>query len=254
MEKNIVKTPTYVNSPGIVRMDFLTPDFSALVDNKGYDAIWERALPCPCGKRQGAVMSTCKNCGGSGWVFINPMQIKVVAQSINKDTQYKEWSQERLGTASFTVRPEYHLSFMDKITLLNSSSRSCENRIVYYQGNDFLINVVYPIDSVVEIFKFISPFDSLQLISTENYTIKNRFVKFLNGVVSQGDSLTISYEHKVQYHILDLNHDVRNTILLDDKSREEGLKLPISAIGRRTDLVIDAQNYEGTNLIDNSYL
>jgi len=254
MEKKIIKTPTYVNSPGIVRMDFLTPDFSALIDNKGYDAVWERALPCPCAKRQGAVQSTCRNCGGTGWVFINPMQIKVVAQSINKDTKYKEWSQERLGTASFTVRPEYHLSFMDKLTLLNSSTRSCENRIVYYQDNKFLINVVYPIDSVIEIFKFVSPFEPLVLIDASNYTIQGRFVSFSNNVVKQGDSLTISYDHKVQYHILDLNHDVRNTILLDDKSREEGLLLPVSAVGRRVDLVIDAQNYEGTNLVDNSYL
>ena len=43
MEKKIIKTPTYVNAPGIVRVDFLDPDFSALVDNKGYDAIWARS-------------------------------------------------------------------------------------------------------------------------------------------------------------------------------------------------------------------
>ena len=254
MEKKIIKTPTYVNAPGIVRLDFLSPDFSALIDNKGYDAIWERALPCPCAKREGAYMSNCVNCQGTGWVFINPMQIKVVAQSLNKDTKYKEWSQERLGTASFTVRPEYHLSFMDKITLLDTVSRDSENRVVYYVDDSFLINTIYPIDEIIEIFKFESPLLPLLKLDPEDYTFNGRFVQFKEGVVKTGDSVTVSYDHKVQYHILDLNHDIRNTIILDHYSREEQLALPISAVGRRVDIVIDSMDYRGTNLVDNSYL
>lgn len=254
MEKKIIKTPTYVNAPGIVRVDFFDPDFSALVDNKGYDAIWERAIPCPCAKRQGAIMSNCVNCQGTGWVFINPTQIKVVAQSLNKDTKYKEWSQERLGTASFTVRPEYHLNFMDKITLLNSCSRDSENRLVFFFEDKLMINTIYPIDSVIDIFKFVSPSLPLQRLDPSSYSIKDRFVVFAEGVVNKGDSVTVSYDHKVQYHILDLNHDIRNTIKLDDVSREKLLELPISAVGRRVHNVVDAYDFNGTNLVDNSYL
>lgn len=254
MPKKIIKTPTFVNTPGVIRVDFWDPDFSMLIDNKGYDAIWERALPCPCSKRQGAVLSNCMNCGGTGWVFINPLKIKVVASSINKDTKYKEWSQERIGTASFTVRPEYHLNFMDKITLENSSSRDSENRIVYFLENKFLISTIYPIGGIIDIFKFVSPSAPLQKIDSKDYEIQDRFVIFKNGVVTQGDSLTISYDHKVQYHILDLNHDVRNTIALDYSSREEHIQLPISAVGRRVHNVLDAKDLSGTNLFDNSYL
>ena len=271
MNKKVIKTTTYVNAPGIIRTDFFDPDFSVLVDNKGYDAVWERAIPCPCAKRQGAVMSSCKNCQGTGWVFINPKQIKVIAQSLNKDTKYKEWSQERLGTASFTVRPEYHLGFMDKITLLNSSSVESENRIVYSLGNELLISTIYAIDEVIDVFKFVGPDWPLQLISKDDYSIAScadfnldfsedfrvspspSFLEFKSGVVKVGDSVTISYKHKVQYHILDLNHDVRNTIVLDNDSREQPLALPISAIGRRVAQVIDASNYQGDNLFDNSY-
>lgn len=255
MKKNITETLTYVNAPGIIRLDFLHPDFSALIDNKGYDAIWERAIPCPCAKRQGAPMSNCQNCQGTGWVFINPMQIKVVSQSLNKETKYKEWSQERLGTASFTVRPEYHLNFMDKITLLNTSSRESENRLVYIIDGQKMINTIYPILEVVEIFKFSGINSKLQLLDKSSYSVQDRFVVF-NGTadIKEKDSLTITYDHNVQYHILDLNHDIRNTIVLDNYSREEQLLLPISAIGRRVHNVIDAQNYAGNNLLDNSYL
>lgn len=254
MDKKIIKTPTYVNAPGIIRTDFFSPDFDVLVDNKGYDVIWERAIPCPCAKRQGATMTNCKNCQGTGWVFINPTQIKAIAQSINKDTKYKEWSQERLGTASFTVRHEYHLNFMDKLTLLGSSSRDSENRIVYFYENQWLINTIYPIDKIIDIFKFVSPTEPLQLLSPDSYFVQDHFVIFTPGTVQNGDSVTISYEHKVQYHILDLNHDVRNTILLDDTSREVPLQLPISAVGRRVHNVIDAVDFIGSSLFDNSYL
>ena len=45
MEKKIVETKA--SYPGVPRVDFLYPDFDALVDNKGYEVIWERAIPCP---------------------------------------------------------------------------------------------------------------------------------------------------------------------------------------------------------------
>lgn len=114
MEKKIVETKA--SYPGVPRVDFLYPDFDALVDNKGYEVIWERAIPCPCSKRV-QHQSTCRNCGGSGWVFINPTRIKAVCQSLNKNTRYKDWSVEMLGTAAITVKSMFHLNFMDKIMI-----------------------------------------------------------------------------------------------------------------------------------------
>ena len=252
MGKSIIKTPNYVNKAGIVRVDFWTPDFDALVDNKGYDVIWERAIPCPCGRRQ-THMSVCQNCMGTGWVFLNPTQIKAVAQSINKDTKYKEWSQERLGTASFTVRSDCHLNFMDKLTLLNSVSRESENLLVKTFNDKLFISTIYPVDKVVEIFKFDQPYNPLVLLPIDQVEIKDHFITLPKDLVKVGDSLTITYEHKVQYHIIDLNHDVRNSIALDNKSQEQPINLPISAIGRRVHNVIDALNYTQDNLFDNSY-
>lgn len=252
MKGTPIKTPTYVNSPGIIRTDFWTPDFDVLVDNKGYDVVWEKAVPCPCGHRQNTNQSSCRNCLGTGWVFINPMQIKAIATSLNRDTKYKEWSQEMLGTASFTVRHEYHLNFMDRLTILNSSSMQSENLIVKRWGDRKFVIAVYPIDSIREIFRFVNGDSPLELISDNHYTIENNFIRFDN-YLKEGDSISVTYEHKVQYHIIDLNHDVRNTIMLDNQSREQDIYLPIAAVGRRVQYVLDAYNYSGDNIIDNSY-
>ena len=252
MSKKVIKTPNYVNKPGVIRVDFWTPDFDMLIDNKGYDVVWERAIPCPC-KRNQTTMSVCQNCMGTGWVFINPTQIKAVAQSINKDTKYKEWSQERLGTASFTVKSNCHLNFMDKLTLLHSVSRESENLIVRNFEGKLFVSTIYPVDKLIEIFKFNQPYKPLELLPLTNIEVKDHFIVLPPNLVQPGSSITITYEHKVQYHIIDLNHDVRNSIALDNKSQEQVIDLPISAIGRRVHNVIDSLNYTQDNLFDNSY-
>lgn len=250
-QKKIIKTQ--VNYVGIPRVDFISPDFDALVDNKGYDVIWERAIPCPCSKRQ-QPHSTCKNCQGVGWVFINPTQIKAVGQSINKDTQYKDWSMELLGTISLTVKSMYHLNFMDRITLLGAEVPQSENLLVKDYDGQAYANTIYSINSVIDIFEFTFEDEPLKLlIQGEDYTFEGNKVLFLKDL-SEGTSVSISYMHNVQYNVLDLPHDIRQTIIMDNMSREQILKLPISAIARRSHNVLDAPNFNGDNIFDNSYL
>ena len=226
MEKKIVETKA--SYPGVPRVDFLYPDFDALVDNKGYEVIWERAIPCPCSKRV-QHQSTCRNCGGSGWVFINPTRIKAVCQSLNKNTRYKDWSVEMLGTAAITVKSMFHLNFMDKITIENSISPQSEVLIAREWNG--------------------------QLYAFIDYTFElNRIVFFPSSCVREGSSVSVTYEHKVQYNIIDLNHDIRNTFILDNKSRENNTNMPIAAIMRRVHNVIDAPNLTDDNLVNNSYL
>lgn len=250
-QKKIIKTQ--VEYVGIPRVDFITPDFDALVDNKGYDVIWERAIPCPCSARQ-QPLSTCKNCQGVGWVFINPTQIKAVGQSINKDTQYKEWSMELLGTISLTVKSMYHLNFMDRITLIGAESPQSENLLVKYHEGFYYVNTIYKINSIIDIFEFVDQYEPLRLlVEGEDYRFEENRVIFLKGL-SEKTSVSVSYMHNVQYNVLDLPHDIRQTIIMDNMSREQILKLPISAIARRSHNVLDAPNFTGDNIFDNSYL
>lgn len=238
---------------GIPRTDFLTPDFSALVEQKGVDVIWERAIPCPCSKRQ-VHMSVCRNCRGTGWVFINPTLIKAVVSSINRDTKYKEWSTELLGTVSITVRPEHHLNYMDKFTIQNSSAIQSEVLEVKFSNDKLYVNTIYPTTSIVEIFKYQGPSLPLKLIQQDFDINEDHFVTFVAGKeLKEGDYITITYKHNIVYNILDLPHDVRNTYILNNLSREELLKLPISAIARRTHNVIDSLDFDGDNVFDNSY-
>ena len=77
---------------------------------------------------------------------------------------------------------------------------------------------------------------------------------FPSSCVREGSSVSVTNEHKVQYNITDLNHDIRNTFILDNKSRENNTNMPIAAIMRRVHNVIDAPNLTDDNLVNNSYL
>ena len=248
-EKIITKTRT--NTIGSIRTDFIPSSFDVLIEQKGYDVIWERAIPCPCSERQ-VHKSSCLNCAGTGWVFINPTQIKAVITSINKSTKFKEWSVEMLGTFSVTVQSPYKLSFMDKMTVINSLSPHSEVLKTFSIDNKIISKTIYPIEKILDIFLFESPTSKLILLEKDvDYTFHNNEIVYLT--IDSEKYVSVNYQHKLQYNILDLNHDVRNTVLLDSSSREVPTEMPISAVARRIHNVIGDYSMPGVDLFNNSY-
>ncbi len=250
-EKRISKTSE--NTIGYMRLDFEKGQFDALVEMKGYPVIWERAIPCPCAKMgQSASKTSCKNCAGTGWVFINPTEIKGLITSINKSTKYKEWSVELLGTFAVTVTSVNRLNFMDRLTIKGSRAVHSENLLVKQTASKKFIRTIYSILEVVDIFKFDNVYNKLKLLKyQEDYTYSGNQIVFTT--LEYGDSVTVTYLHELQYHILDLNHDVRNTVVLDNYSQEQVKELPISAVARRTHIVINTYEFQGDEIFNNSY-
>jgi len=247
-------TKSSENTTGFLRLDFNKDQFDALIETKGYPLVWERAIPCPCSKQgESANKSSCKNCIGTGWVFLNPMEIKGLVTSINKDTKYKEWSIELLGTFAITVNSKNRLNFMDRITVLGSRTTHSEVLKVKRSETKYFVRTIYPIIEVVDIFKFESVYNKLKLLKfEEDYIFNGDQVVFLKNI-KHDDSITVSYLHQLQYHILDLNHDVRNTVVLDNYSREQNKELPISAIARRSHVVVNSYEFAGDEIFNNSY-
>ena len=246
----IATPPKLTSSP---RVDFLTPDFDALVWNKGYDVVYEKAIQCPCSMRTQNYQSSCMNCMGSGWIFINPVQTKAVLQSINRNTKYQQWSQEMLGTISVTMENRFQLSFMDKLRVIDSTIIYAENVLVRNFEGQLYAYTIYPIIDITECFLFIDVKSKLQfLINGVDFTFQENKILFNSSNIKEGSSISVRYIHNLQYNIIDINHDVRNSYLLDNRSREQQNLLPIGAIGRKSHYIIDALNVDGTNIYDNS--
>ena len=94
--------------------------FDAAIWQKGYDCYVEKAIECPCrgDAENHSALPNCQNCGGVGWVFLNPVKTIALITGVNRDTKYKQWSQELIGNVSITLRDIEQAGFMDRITLL----------------------------------------------------------------------------------------------------------------------------------------
>ena len=87
-KKSILTAHPIVNktqpSLGLPKVGWDVSKFEGLIYNHGYDAYIERALRCPCvDKSTGQAQSTCQNCLGRGWLFVDKRETKIVAQGMD---------------------------------------------------------------------------------------------------------------------------------------------------------------------------
>lgn len=261
---NPIISQTPPNLQGQSRVDLRKRDFDAIVWQKGYDVYLDKALRCPC--RSGndhQALSSCKNCGGSGWLYLNRYKTKMVLQSMNLDTKFKEWSEERIGTVRITSMNRDELAFMDRITVIEG--RTIVNDVVFpkdYYG-ELRARVNYEILEIDEIFLFSSAgaplkrlfegvdFDILQ----DNQGRPTNLLRF-DQQYSGMDQMTVSirYQYAPQFHVMDVTRQIMNTQELDKSTGADIISdMPVSAMGRRSHYVLDEQNYNNDFLLDNSY-
>lgn len=250
--------PNLINQP---RVDlFRKNDFEAAIWNKGYEIIIEQAIHCPCKGLSGAAKTTCQNCLGLGWVFINPVKTRAIISSINRQTKYQHWSPEMIGTISVTVRDEERLNSMDKITFASRFSAMSEVRKVLSDNNQSFIFCSYKVVSIKSISVFVSDNLPLMKVPVDKYSISPNnssvvlldttdFPEPFNGVVS------IEFDHEVSYNIVDMPHDFRSTFIYNEKGQNVESNMPIQGIARRSHFVLgSATDFSGTNLLKNDSL
>lgn len=305
----ILDSPDLLQQPNV---EFRGDDFNALIWKRGLDVIIENAVQCPCRTRNNDHLSTCSNCLGTGWVFINPVEDRAVISSINSETKYKEWSEEKVGTVSISLQRRSYLSFMDKVTIKDSEVLYSEVLQPIIYDTNFFAYTIYSILDTVEVFRFLSGNEALQLLVKDtDYSISdNKIIITTSNVVDltalkadtdysnykktivtgldkiyefdststatpddesvvkpddilvenagrwlllENFSISVRYKHRLQYEIIDTPHTIRNNYKKDNQGREELQQLPIHGVGRLVHYVLNAPNFAGDNIIDNSY-
>lgn len=247
-----IRPPFDFNQP---RVDFTLSRFEKLIQDKGVDVIHERAIVCPCKEKGGDNSSACKNCLGTGWVFVNPIQTKMIVQSMNLSTKFSLWSEEKVGTMIVTARYVDKLNYMDRITDL--WSESFHSQILYpfiYQDKLFAYTI-YNIESVECLFIFNGTDNKLLKLEVGiDFTYVDNIVTFADKYKNyEHFTVSILFRHQIQYHVLDLVRETRNNQELQDSGLVDENKLPINGIARRSHYVLDSENFGGTLVFDNSF-
>lgn len=263
MNKTIVKqsSPNLVGNPSV---EFNKNGFEAAIWNKGYDITIEQAFECPCKNHENQPLTSCQNCLGTGWIFINPVQTKAIITSINKDTKYKSWSKELVGTVSITTMYDDPLSFMSRITLINSAT--IENRSIYSDvvkvrnltNKPFVFLAYRPLE-IIGVYAFQQTSLPLIKVPSNNYSISedNPYIldfnyDFDDYIDDFNGFITVVYKHELQYHIIDIPHDVRNSYITNSDGQGEQITLPVNAYARKAQNMYEIANRDGSGIIDNS--
>tara|TARA_X000001382_G_scaffold75223_1_gene52671 strand:- start:513 stop:1334 length:822 start_codon:yes stop_codon:yes gene_type:complete len=254
-EKTIIQAtpPSLVNQN---RVDFDKPSFDAIIEQKGYEVVFEKRIECPCASEENShPQSNCKNCGATGHVFVNPTNTRMIMHSQNINTKYREWSEEKLGTASITARDEFNLSFMDKITLQDGRAVYSERLYPKEISGETYAFTFYPMEIVEVAYQFVDSNTQLVVLKEgEDFTVSDNIMSFADNTFAD-KVISVRYIHKPSYFIIDLPRELMMTPIKNINSKkEEDIMMPIHGMVRRAHFVIDAENRSGSRLFDNSYL
>lgn len=250
-KNNILQTPppSIIGRPSV---EFGLGEFEAIIENKGYNVLWEETVMCPCRGENTAPLLTCKNCLGTGWVMLGLRKTKMIASSINANTKYTVWSPERKGTIQITSLHRDRLSIMDRITI--TDSETVDSEVLYLseknlEGKRFSYTV-YKVNRASHVFGFKDVNSALvPLTDGEDYEMDGYVFTLLPNVKTQNMKvISIRYTHYPQYFVIDIPHDIRSSNVRDHNHREKKIHLPINAVAAKSSYVLDRPSLIGQNL------
>ena len=234
--------------------------YEALIFNKGYQVKIENGVECPCKGKSGAPLTTCSNCLGLGWIFINPIYTKAIITSANSSTKYKHWSRELAGTVNITVRDSERLGYMDKVTFRGKTNILSEIRPVITTGANKFIFCSYQVETISNIYVFNDDVTKLTVLTPDQYSINEgnsmivdlnitSYPTLFNGVVS------IEYDYLESYNVIDIPHSFRSAFIDDSNGTRQEYDLPVQAIAGKSHYIMGKPtNYWSNNLLNNSFL
>lgn len=253
------QTPPAAINP---RVGWDVNNFESLIQTQGYDALIDRALRCPCcDKATGQAMSTCKNCGGRGWFFVDRTETRLLAQHMDSKKRYDEWSQVNRGTASITTRGIDKLGFMDRIILTQLEEWFSETlHPVLFDGQLIAYPIYEPLE-ITNMFLFASDASPLVPLSADMYSVVGNKIVFSENVVNLVDlesldikdvneiplHITIRYSHYPVYHVIDMNRElmrVREGKLCGQGYDEYLRQMPINVLARKAHYIFDNQKWD----------
>lgn len=238
------------------RVDFNLNRWASIIEQKGVRVIVKKALQCPCKTQSLNAVSSCQNCGGTGWLFVNPRETRMVLQGmgITQDTQ--DWTRLVTGQVRISAMPEEELSFLDKIIRLDGESIFSE--VLYFKTVNTLRFAFssYDIKSIDYIGLFVSPSTPLQrLVVGRDFTFEKNRIKLTDDFVLPDDEFitaTIRYKHAPVLHIFDNSRETVDNMVYKG-GKEELQYLPVSAIARRPHQIPELEKLTGPHLLNNDF-
>lgn len=239
------------------RVDFNKEDYDVLIEQKGRRVLVEKALLCPCKSPSVNQQSNCKNCGGTGYAFVNAHETRMIIQKINLVNDFAPWSEENRGFANISFNASEELTWMDKITALDGIVIFNEVLFFKQKASEIFTYTVYPIKGIVYVGLWIDVDQQYQELTLgTDYTYENNVIKLINNSLVQGTvdntNITIRYKHAPVFHLIEMKRETMETF--EWKDGEVLRHLPLSAVARRAHYIPNINNLSGDRLLNNDFV
>lgn len=233
------------------RVDFDRDAFDQLVTQKGLQLEHQEAVRCSCIREMnGNALPECINCSGSGYIYLEPHTIRGVIQSIGFNPKYMQYSQVNLGTAMLTTKYTERIGWYDKITIKDGETVFHENVFPFVRGvapnDEASALLTYEPIKAEKVFMFVDPVSPhIELIEGVGFTIDGRKLILSNAIkqemIDNNEDkryITVRYQHRPSYLVMDIQHDVRNTRVIKGQGVETLQNMPIQCMLKKLHYIL----------------
>lgn len=190
-------------------INFDQKEFTALISQKGYPVVWEKAALCPNRTGLGTTdhSMVCPFCSQTGYVYFDPVETRVLATSLKLNESFFAYGRWDQGSTMITSLPDLHFHSMDRFTFTEGFNRFNEH--VYRHPRSDTDTLKYTALQIVYVVwvkdgALVTAQESLDFSVSGNEIIW----RSTNRPVSRS-WYTVVYVYRPRYVVTELMHQIR---------------------------------------------
>lgn len=221
------------------RVDIYVDQFDELIRQKGMNVFWEEAMICNCIREDTSQPDfNCSKCKGSGFIYLAPIQTKLITTVLNGKLDFTNIGMIQAGTAYGTSLSTVLMGYHDRLLFPDFNSKYSEI-LVFNDGKSSKLHK--PIKQVIKIFNEVAEYqiDVDFKISEDQY-----YIEWINPEtwLEDGTKVSILYVTSPSYIIIDIMHELRGTWVEFKMPQDTFKELPKQFLLKREDFMYDRDN------------
>ena len=221
--------------------------YDDVITDRGHDVKWERAVVCRCvSEDSGQPDYMCPICGGSGYRYMKPKDIRVLVTSINSKLELEVPNLREPGTAYVTCRDDTIMGYHDRLKFPNFKCMFSE--VLRFSESEYgrgissktyrdIRGVVFLADDQYEYEQGVD-FE----ITEDEFHIRWLNKDYIDEL--DGKTLSMLYYTTPSYIITDILHELRATMSMRKTPTEKFVELPKQYLVKREDFVYNVAEPE----------
>lgn len=221
------------------KVDFFVNQFDELIEQKGMIVQWEQAMFCHCyDESTGQPDYNCPYCGGSGFMYLPPIETKVVTTNIDGKFDWTNVGLKQPGTAYATSLSAVLMGYHDRLLFPDFKSKYSEV-LTFIDGKSSRLHK--PAKAVIKLLSTSADYeqDIDFKISEDGY-----YLEWINVMTLPEDStrIPVLYVTSPSYIIIDLLHELRATYAKVKTPEDKFFELPKQFLIQREDFLYATNN------------